>query len=158
MLTRKNDAPLDFDFDKILEQSRTNPVFYVQYACARIRSVFRNVAAEGLESCTNDPEHAVFKRLSEPLELVLIKKIAFWPRIIEQSTKAYEPHRIAFYLYELSGCIHELWDCGRKNSDIRFIRKDDTELTRARLALLQAAERVLHLGLKILGVTPVQEM
>jgi arginyl-tRNA synthetase len=158
MLTRKNDAPLDFDLQRVVEQSRDNPVFYVQYAHARIRSVQRNALDMGL-----DPSHAALLdapvgRLEDAAELALIKQIALLPRTLEAAAASHEPHRIAFYLYDLAGSFHVLWNRGKESPELRFLRPDDPELTRARLALLAATQIALAAGLDIMGVVPVEEM
>jgi arginyl-tRNA synthetase len=154
MLTRKNDAPLEFDFDKALEQSKDNPVFYVQYAHARIHSVL----ARG-----GNPDDAVLAAanmslLEQPGEMALVKRLAEWPRIMEQAALAHEPHRIAFYLYELASALHSLQHQGKVDSNLRFVIDGNEPLTRARLALARATQFALQAGLGILGVTPVEEM
>jgi arginyl-tRNA synthetase len=160
MLTRKNDAPLDFDFEKVTEQSKDNPVFYVQYAHARICSVFRNVAEQipGLTVTDEMLANADVARLSDPAELDLIKRIGQWPRQVETAAQAHEPHRIAFFLHDLAGDFHALWNKGNDNPDLRFIQPEDTDLTAARLAMLRAVAVVIASGLQLMGVTPVEEM
>jgi arginyl-tRNA synthetase len=155
MLTRKNDAPLDFDLAKVTEQSRDNPVFYVQYAHARSRSVLRNAAAEfpGLESVEPD-----LHRLTDSGELALIKLMAGWPRVVESAAEAHEPHRIAFYLYDLAAAFHGLWNRGKEEAGLRFLIADDRALTAARLALIKAMALTIASGLGIFGVEPVEEM
>ncbi len=160
MLTRKNDAPLDFDFDKVTEQSKDNPVFYVQYAHARVHSVMRNVARDQPQL---DISRAALKEtdlagLVDDSELALIRQLATWPRQVETAALAHEPHRIAFYLYDLAARFHGLWNKGNDEPDLRFIMVDDSALTLARLAMLQAVADVVAAGLAILGVTPVEEM
>lgn len=160
MLTRKNDAALDFDLAKALEQSKDNPVFYVQYANARVHSVFRN-AAEEFPDLTTDASSlrgAGLERLTDPDELALIKLMATWPRLVESAAEAHEPHRIAFYLGELAAAFHGLWNKGNTDAGARFIVKGDAEVTKARLALLRAVATVIASGLAVLGVTPVEEM
>ncbi len=160
MLTRKNDAALDFDLAKVLEQSKDNPVFYVQYAHARAHSVFRN-AAEEFPDLATDAAHlrdARLDRLTDKDELALIKLMATWPRLVESAAEAHEPHRIAFYLGELAAAFHGLWNKGNTDAGARFIVKGDAELTRARLALLRAMATVIASGLAVLGVAPVEEM
>jgi arginyl-tRNA synthetase len=160
MLTRKNDAALDFDLAKALEQSKDNPVFYVQYAHARVHSVFRN-AAEEFPDWTMDASAlrgAALERLTDPDELALMKLMATWPRLVESAAEAHEPHRIAFYLSELAAGFHGLWNKGNTDVGARFIVKSDAELTKARLALLRAVATVIASGLAVLGVTPVKEM
>jgi arginyl-tRNA synthetase len=160
MLTRKNDAPLDFDFAKVVEQSRDNPVFYVQYAHARIRSVFRNVADEmpGADLSAKALGGADLALLSDDAELALMKALADWPRAVEAAAQAHEPHRIAFYLYELAASFHSYWNKGKEDPTLRFIRTDNPALTTARLALIQAVALTLASGLGVLGVTPAEEM
>lgn len=157
MLTRKNDAPLDFDLAKVLEQSRENPVFYVQYAHARACSVLRNAAEAGIAAPEGardaDPALLVHER-----ELALIRLLCHWPRIVEAAAEAFEPHRIAFYLQELAAEFHGFWNLGKEAIDLRFIVIDNPELTRARLMLVQAVAQVVASGLSTLGVTPLEEM
>ncbi len=160
MLTRKNDAQLDFDFARVEEQSKDNPVFYVQYAHARIRSVLRNVA-ETLPDIDTTPEslsRAELSRLTDSTELDLIKRIAHWPRTVEAAAQAHEPHRIAFYLYDLAAAFHGLWNRGNEDPGLRFIIADDERLTAARLALIQGVATVIASGLSIMGVEPAEEM
>jgi arginyl-tRNA synthetase len=156
MLTRKNDAPFDFDLAKATEQSRDNPVWYVQYGHARSRSVMRQASAagigvEGLDSTPLD-------RLDDAGERALVRQIAQWPRQVEAAAAAHEPHRIAFYLYDLAAAFHAHWNRGRDEPSLRFIVEGDAALTRARLALVQAVGIVIGSGLKVFGVTPVEEM
>jgi arginyl-tRNA synthetase len=152
MLYRKNDAALDFDFQKVTEQSRDNPVFYVQYAHARVNSVFRK-AGEELTQAKPD-----FSLLTDQAELDVIRRIAQYPRIVEAAALAHEPHRIAFYLYELASDFHSLWNKGKDSPQLRFIVEEEPKLTVARLALLRVIRYVLGNGLNILGVRPVEEM
>jgi arginyl-tRNA synthetase len=160
MLTRKSDQHLDFDLAKVMEQSRENPVFYVQYAHARCRSVLRHAKAE----VPDIPQDAVglaqqaHNRLTDPDELALIKVMAGWPKVVEGAAENYEPHRIAFYLYDLAAAFHQLWNKGREDTTLRFLQADDPELTGARLALVQALATVIASGLKVMGVAPVEEM
>jgi arginyl-tRNA synthetase len=160
MLYRKNDAPLDFDFAKVTEQSRDNPVFYVQYAHARASSVLRNVR----ETFTDlDPEEGTLansdlNRLTDEGEIALIRRIAQFPRLVEAAAMAHEPHRIGFYLYDLAGDFHGLWNRGKDLPQLRFIYESDRELTRARIALVAATKRVLASGLGILGVHAMHEL
>ncbi|MCF4164422.1 arginine--tRNA ligase [Zavarzinia compransoris] len=160
MLTRKNDAPLDFDFDKVTEQSKDNPVFYVQYAHARARSVLRNAAAEiaGMDLSRTGLSAASLDRIESADELALVKQMAAFPRLLEQAADAHEPHRVAFALYDLAAAFHGLWNKGKEDPSLRFILADDPVLTHARLALLQAVCDVIASGLGVLGVTPVEEM
>ncbi len=156
MLTRKNDAPLDFDFDKALEQSKDNPVFYVQYAHARIASVLRK--AEGLDCSDATLAEVDLSVLTHPEELGLIRKLAEWPRLVEAAAQAHEPHRVAFYLYDLASAYHALQHQGKLNADLRFLRADAPAQTQARLAMIRAVAVVLAAGLGILGVTPAEDM
>ena len=160
MLYRKNDAPLDFDFAKVTEQSRDNPVFYVQYAHARASSVQRN-AAEAFPQLVLDREHlatADLDRLEDESELALMRRLAQFPRLVEAAAEAHEPHRIAFYLYDLAGDFHGLWNRGKDLPQLRFIHQNDLELTRARVALVVATQQVLAAGLGILGVRAMHEL
>ncbi|HYZ33389.1 MAG TPA: arginine--tRNA ligase [Crenalkalicoccus sp.] len=154
MLTRKADAQMEFDLDKVVEQSRDNPVFYVQYAHARCRSVLRQVGDPAPASLATAPLH----HLSDPAELGLIRRLAAWPRTVEAAALAREPHRIAFFLHDLAGDFHVLWNKGRDDSTLRFIRGDEPEATGARLALVAATASVIRSGLAVMGVTPVEEM
>lgn len=160
MLTRKNDAQLDFDFKKVTEQSRDNPVFYVQYAHARICSVLRNAASElpRLDATDAGLRTARVERLSHPAELALIRLLATWPRLVEGAAEAHEPHRVAFFLQELAAGFHGLWNVGKDDAGLRFLLPDDIELSQARLALIRAVAIVIASGLAVMGVTPVEEM
>ena len=151
MLTRKNDAPLDFDFDKVLEQSRENPVFYVQYASARINSVLRKAADAGLPT-DGTPV------LEDAAEIAVAKKLAEWPRLVEIAARTHEPHRVAFYLYELASDFHALWNRGNDAPGLRFVQEGDAEATSAKIPLARAVHVVISAGLGILGVTPAEEM
>ncbi|HUR42669.1 MAG TPA: arginine--tRNA ligase [Aestuariivirga sp.] len=153
MLYRKNEAPLDFDFAKVTEQSKDNPVFYVQYAHARTCSVLRNAIDAGVPDGSPD-----FGLLTDPAELSLIRRVAEYPRIVEAAASAHEPHRLAFYLFDLAGEFHALWNQGKESPQLRFILKDDTRMTITRLAFLRVIRYVLANGLKILGVRPADEM
>ena len=152
MLTRKNDVTLDFDFDKVLEQSKDNPVFYVQYAHARIRSVLRK-AAEMEVAPGGDAG-----LLDHPAELQLMKKLAEWPRLVEIAARGNEPHRVAFYLYELASELHGLWNRGNDEPSLRFVQEGDPATMSAKLGLAAATGVVIRSGLAILGVAPVEEM
>jgi arginyl-tRNA synthetase len=156
MLTRKNDAPFDFDLVKATEQSRDNPVWYVQYGHARTRSVMRQAVAAGLS--TDALETAPLDRLTDRDELAMVRLIAQWPRQVEAAAAAHEPHRIAFYLYDLAAAFHAHWNRGREEPGLRFVVEGEAELSRARLALVQAVGSVIGSGLKVFGVTPVEEM
>lgn len=164
MLFRKNDAVLDFDLAKVIEQSKDNAVFYVQYGHARGHSIFKN-ARETVPSLPLDAakriaflQSAKIERLSDPVELSLIRHIALFPRIIEAAATAHEPHRIAFYLYDLASEFHALWTKGRDLPHLRFIIENDAEITVARLALVQGVVSVLASGLAVLGVHAPDEM
>lgn len=160
MLTRKNDAPLDFDFDKVTEQSKDNPVFYVQYAHARARSVLRH-AGEAFGAAAVSPQHLALVDLA-PLddadELALVRRLANWPRQVEAAAEAHEPHRIAFALYDLAAAFHGLWNRGKEDPGMRFLIAENRGLSDARLALLQAVTGVIASGLGILGVIPAEEL
>jgi arginyl-tRNA synthetase len=156
MLTRKNDAPFDFDLVKATEQSRDNPVWYVQYGHARTRSVMRQAAAAGLS--TDGLQDARLERLTDRDELAMVRLIAQWPRQVEAAAAAHEPHRIAFYLYDLAAAFHAHWNRGREEPGLRFVVEGEAELSRARLALVQAIGFVIGSGLKVFGVKPVEEM
>ncbi len=160
MLTRKNDAALDFDFAKVKEQSKENPVFYVQYANARAHSVFRNAADAfpGLATDAATLAKADLARLTDPDEIALIKLMATWPRIVDSAAEAHEPHRVAFYLQELAAAFHGLWNKGNSDIGARFIVADDRGITEARMALLRGVTAVIASGLDVLGVAPVEEM
>jgi arginyl-tRNA synthetase len=160
MLYRKNDAPLDFDFKKVTEQSRDNPVFYVQYAHARCRSVFRQAAAEmpGIALDRESLRQAPLSRLADPGERAIIAKLMEWPRLVEAAAEAHEPHRIAFYLYDLASTLHGHWNRGKESPDLRFINAADRDSTLARLALVDAVAQVLSVGLTLLGVAAPDEM
>jgi len=157
MLTRKNDAPLDFDFDKVLEQSKDNPVFYVNYAYARVNSA---VAKAGAFTDVSDATLAGvdMSGLTHEAELTVIKKLAEWPRLVEIAAKGHEPHRIAFYLYDLASDFHALYHQGSSDEALRFVQEGDSETTQAKIALIRAVAIVILHGLGILGVTPAEEM
>ena len=164
MLYRKNDAVLDFDLAKVIEQSRDNPVFYVQYGHARGHSVFRN-AADVVPGLATDPASRVallaggeLDRLSDPAELSLMRRIALYPRLVEAAASAHEPHRIAFYLYDLASEFHALWTKGKDLPHLRFIIQNDPTMTVARLALVEGVVTVLASGLRLLGVDAPDEM
>jgi arginyl-tRNA synthetase len=164
MLYRKNDAVLDFDMTKVREQSKDNPVFYVQYGHARGHSIFRNAAEQmpqlGLDpsKCLVDIAKADLSKLSDSAELSIMRKVALYPRLIEAAATAHEPHRVAFYLYELASEFHAQWTRGTNAPHLRFIIPDDPILTVARLALVQGVVTVLASGLKLLGVEAPGEM
>jgi arginyl-tRNA synthetase len=160
MLTRKNDQTLDFDFAKVTEQSRDNPVFYVQYAHARAASVMRHAAAQLPPARLGDAALAAapLDRLADPLELALIRLLASWPRIAEGAAEAHEPHRIAFFLQDVAAQFHLLWTMGKDEATLRFLIAADPDLTCARLALVRAVALVIASGLAVFGVEPVEEM
>jgi arginyl-tRNA synthetase len=158
MLTRKNDAALDFDFAKVLEQSKENPVFYVQYAHARVCSVIRKAGEAGIPADDAALAAADLTHLNHEAELALARKIAEWPRTVEIAAKGGEPHRIAFYLYELASDLHGLWNRGNEDTSLRFLHEGDIPLSQSKIALARATAVVISTGLGILGVTPVQEM
>jgi len=160
MLTRRNDQALDFDFAKVAEQSKDNPVFYVQYAHARAASVMRHAAEQFPDDDLSDAalSAASLDRLLDPSELALIRQLAGWPRLVEAAAEAHEPHRIAFYLQELAAQFHVLWNKGKDDATLRFILASDVELTRARLALVRGVALVIASGLAVFGVEPAQEM
>ncbi|HMM08436.1 MAG TPA: arginine--tRNA ligase [Paracoccus solventivorans] len=156
MLTRKNDAALDFDFDKVLEQSKDNPVWYVQYASARINSVLRRAAEMGVD--VSDAALAQAVALDHPAQGALARRIAEWPRTVEIAARAHEPHRIAFFLYDLASDLHALWNRGNDEPALRFVQDGDIGATAAKIALARAVGVVISAGLGILGVTPAREM
>ncbi len=160
MLTRKNDAPLDFDFAKVTEQSKDNPVFYVQYAHARVCSVMRLGAEAFPDADLSDAALAGvdLSTLNHPSELGLIKLVASWPRLVEQAATAHEPHRVAFYLYDLATAFHQHWNRGKEEPALRFVQEDDPVGTLARLALIRSVAVTIASGLGVLGVVPAQEM
>ena len=165
MLYRKNDAVLDFDLAKVIEQSRDNPVFYVQYGHARGHSVFRNAASGAAgpavgsgSACRVRSRRRRWQRLDDAAELALMRKIALYPRLVEAAALAHEPHRVAFYLYELASEFHAQWTRGNDVPHLRFIIQDDPQLTVARLALVQGVVTVLASGLALLGVEAPGEM
>jgi arginyl-tRNA synthetase len=157
MLTRKNDAPLDFDFDKVLEQSRDNPVFYVQYAFARITSVLTKAAGAGVAVDDAALAAADLSLLDHEAELALAAKLAEWPRLVETAARSNEPHRIAFYLYDLAGTFHGLWNRGNDVPGLRFLQ-DDAATSQSKIALARACAVVIAAGLGILGVEPAKEL
>ncbi|MGO4704271.1 arginine--tRNA ligase [Microvirga sp. 2MCAF38] len=160
MIYRKNDATLDFDLAKVVEQSKDNPVFYVQYAHARCASVFRQAseAFAGEDFSAAKLAKADFSVLQDEAELDLIHRIAQYPRMIEAAAEAHEPHRIAFYLYDLASSFHSLWNKGKDLPQLRFVNQTDKDSTQTRLALVHALKGVLGSGLTILGVTAPDEM
>ena len=158
MLTRKNDVALDFDFAKVLEQSKDNPVFYVQYANARINSVLRKAQASGLDVSDAALAKADLTQLSHPAEIDMAQQIAEWPREVEIAAKGNEPHRIAFFLYELASEFHGLWNRGNDDPSLRFLQEGKDATSCAKIALARATGVVISAGLAILGVKPAEEM
>jgi arginyl-tRNA synthetase len=164
MLYRTNDAVLDFDLEKVVEHSRDNPVFYVQYAHARCHSVFRNARAVVPGLPTDAENRATFlaagalDQLSDPADLALMRKIALYPRVLEGAASGHEPHRIAFYLYDLASEFHALWNKGNDSPHLRFIIQNDPKMTVGRLALVEGVVTVLGSGLRLLGVDAPEEM
>jgi arginyl-tRNA synthetase len=164
MLYRKNDAVLDFDLAKVIEQSRDNPVFYVQYGHARGQSIFRNAREVVPTLPTEDGERArmlgdaPLVLLADPAELALMRRLSSYPRLIEAAAISHEPHRIAFYLYEVASEFHALWTKGKDAPHLRFIIQSEPEMTMARLALVQGVVTVLASGLGLLGVGAPDEM
>ena len=160
MLFRKSDAPLDFDFQKVTEQSKDNPVFYVQYAHARTASVFNQAREQlpGLDLSVEALAKAPLDRLEDQGELGLIRRIAQWPRVVEAAAESHEPHRIAFYLHDLASELHAHWNRGKDLPQLRFVNVDDSLSSHARLAMVRAVASVLASGLAVLGVKAPDEM
>lgn len=160
MLMRKSDAPLDFDFAKVVEQSRDNPVFYVQYAHARAKSIFRNAAEvfPAISYPMTPRDAQALNVICEDADLALIRRLAEFPRLIESAAQTGEPHRVAFYLYEVASTFHGLWTLGKDMPQLRFIHEDDEQLTGIRLHLVAAMASVIAAGLSVLGVRPAEEM
>ena len=160
MLFRKNSEPLDFDFAKVTEQSKDNPVFYVQYAHARCRSVFRQAAEAFPDADLSDEALSALdvSALHDESEMALIAKLAEYPRVIEAATRGQEPHRIAFYLYDLASSFHSHWNKGRENPELRFINDENRESSLARMGLVYAVACVLKSGLQITGTDAPEEM
>ena len=160
MLMRKNDAPLDFDLAKVLEQSKDNPVFYVQYAHARAASVFRNAqeAFPGFDQDSAAVRGADLAKLADAGEIDLIKRLAYFPRLVAAAARAEEPHRLAFYLYDLASALHAQWTRGNDLPHLRFIQATDGVMTAARLALIAATQQVISSGLSVLGVEAPDSM
>ena len=165
MLYRKNDAVLDFDLAKVIDQSSENPVYYVQYGHARGHSIFRNARKEVLPDLPEESRArsaylatAPLERLTHPADLDLLRRLALYPRMVESAAAAHEPHRIAFYLYDLASEFHALWTKARELPYLRFIIDNDAEITKTRLAMVQGVVSVLESGLAILGVQAPNEM
>jgi arginyl-tRNA synthetase len=160
MLTRRNDQTLDFDFAKVMEKSKDNPVWYVQYAHARCHSVFRNAVklfGDGI-TASESLLAADFNLLDSPDELDLIRRMAAWPAVVSGAADAHEPHRIAFYLYDLASAFQQLYSRGNVNATLRFLLENDRSLTIARLALVQSVATVIAGGLRLIGVEPEEEL
>jgi arginyl-tRNA synthetase len=158
MLYRKNEAPLEFDFTKVTEQSKDNPVFYVQYAHARITSVIKKLPDNNFNFNLSSFNNVDFSKIDNNYEVDLIKKIADWNKVIESATNLHEPHRIAYYLYELSSVFHTLWSQGKIDRDLKFIIENNEDLTLARIGLLTLTQRTIKSGLDLLGVSAPHEM
>lgn len=158
MLTRKNDAQLEFDFAKVTEQSKDNPVFYVQYAHARYHSVLRKLNEEMPDLDINNLQAANLSLLQDDSELKLMRQMAEWPRLIEQAAQMSEPHRVTYFLQDFAAEFHALWNKGSADATLRFIHPDNAELTLARIALVQAVALVIASGLTVLGVQPAEEL
>ena len=153
MLTRKNDATLDFDMDKVLEESKENPVYYVQYAYARVNSLLDKSKSLNLNNYKID-----YSLLNNKEEVFLMKLMAKWPRFVEAAAKAHEPHRITIFLNDLAGALHSYWAKGNEDEKQRIIIEDDLLLTRSRLALAETVQKLIGIGLKILGVQPLDKL
>jgi arginyl-tRNA synthetase len=160
MIYRKNSEPLDFDFAKVTEQSKDNPVFYVQYAHARCASVFRQAdkAFPGIEVAVPLLADAAETLIENPHDLQIVAKLAEYPRMIESAAASMEPHRVAYYLYDLASLFHSHWSKGNDNTDLRFVNDKNRELTLARLGLVRAVAAVLKSGLSITGTSAPEEM
>ena len=158
MMYRKNEAPLEFDFDKVTEQSKDNPVFYVQYAHARISSVIRKLSKDKKIFNLNNFDNCSFELLTNKQEIDLIRKTLDWDSVIETSVTLYEPHRIAYYLYELSAVFHSLWNQGKIDPNLRFIEIENDKLSYARIGLILSVQKTIKSGLDILGVSAPDEM
>ena len=160
MLMRKTNADMDFDLAKVKEQSKDNPVFYVQYAHARAKSVLRLAREYVTEAFHAAHTHHLVDMalLSHPAELALIRQLAAYPRLIEQAALAHEPHRVIYYLEEVAAAFHGLWNVGSKDAEIRMVQADEPALTAARLALARATAMVIASGLQLCGVEPVEEL
>ena len=160
MLTRKSDAGLDFDYAKVTEKTRDNPVFYVQYAHARGRSVFRHAKEMWPSADFSDAglAQAQLDLLQDPDEIGALRLMAAWPRIVEQAALTHEPHRVAFYLNDLASQFHGLWNKGNDATELRFLQADNQAISLARLALVRGVGLVIASGLDVYGVEPVEEM
>jgi arginyl-tRNA synthetase len=160
MLTRKADAQMEFDLDQVLATTRENPVFYVQYAHARCRSVLRAAADMFPDQPIDEAtlSNVPIDSLTGEAELAVLRRLALWPRTVESAATAREPHRIAFFLYDLAADFHMLWNRGKDDTTLRFLQSDQPAGTLARLALVAATAVVIRSGLFVMGVTPVEEM
>jgi len=160
LLYRRNEQAMDFDFALVKEQTRDNPVFYVQYAHARTCSVFRTAESElpALDLSSEELSKAPLELLVSASDIELIKAVAQWPRTVAAAALAHEPHRIAFYLYELAAAFHAFWAKGKDDRALRFVNPEDLKLTMARLALVGAVRQVLVNGLTVLGVSAPDEL
>jgi arginyl-tRNA synthetase len=158
MLTRRDDVSLDFDFKKVIEQSRDNPIFYVQYAYARTHSVFRQFSQAFSGKSLPKLKNINLQLLDTNGDLQMIKTLCDWPRQVIIAAKNREPHRIAFYLSEVAAKFHSLWNQGKDNSQLRFIIVDDFNKTCARMILLRAVQNVIETAFKIIGITPLEEL
>ena len=158
LLMRKNDAPIDFDFSKAIEQTRENPVFYVQYANARIFSILRRATESSIDVSDAALLKADLCLLKNENEIQAIRKLAEWPNVVAKATSRFEPHRIAFYLFEVAQLFHSLQSLGKIDQGLRFLREDDLNLTKARLAMIRSVQLVVQSGLKIFGIEPVDQM
>ncbi|MGB0478672.1 MAG: DALR anticodon-binding domain-containing protein, partial [Parvibaculales bacterium] len=158
MLTRKSDAPLDFDFDLVKDKSRDNPVFYVQYAHARIFSVMKNARELGWQVEDADLAAVRLDALEHEAELALVRLLGTYPRMLTAAAQAREPHRVAFYLMDLAAAFHGLWNLGKEELGLRFIQEDDAAGSMARLALIRATALTLRSGFDVIGVTPQDEL
>jgi arginyl-tRNA synthetase len=158
MLYRKAEAPLDFDFAKVTEQSKDNPVFYVQYAAARTHSVLKQAVDVFGTDIEGQSDAVQLGLLTHPGEIELIRLLASWPRLVEAAARSMEPHRIAFFLYEVASAFHAHWNKGNEDPSLRFVKHDDANLTSARLGLVRATANVLKAGLGIVGAHAPTEM
>ena len=159
MVTRKNDAPLDFDYDLVKEQTKDNPIFYVQYAHARISSIIRKVEDEKLFSIDeNFVDNTNLTLLSNYHDIELIKIISNFPRIIEQAAIYREPHRIAFYLRDIASSFHSYWNLGNEDNNLKVLNIDNLEETRSRLALIISVKITISEGLRLLGIKALEEL
>jgi arginyl-tRNA synthetase len=160
MVSRKNDASLDFDFEQVVEQSKDNPVFYVQYAYARSFSIKRHLQ-EIFPDLDLSPQTLAtldLKTLEHPEFMGLVKKLAEWPRTLEMAANTFEPHRITYYLHDLASEFHTLWNQGKEKHHLRFINSENAQETQKNFSLITSLATVLQLGLKLLGVRPREEM